>query len=131
LWYYLKHHVHPDFYWTEQNKRVFVTEFKYLIKLLKQSHTILISRNGDVNGIIMIWKGQGGDVKRNYIKINGENNRIINNLISVLLWNFEKDLYIKIKKYSDYINVFREKNFIFAGGRGREILLKYKKRENK
>ncbi len=129
LWYFLKHNVHPDFYLTENQKRVFITEYKIFRKILRQSHSILVSENkGRVEGVIMLWKAVGGDKKRTYVKINAISENIANKLLTVLLWDCNNVIYIKIKKYSPYLNLFKEKNFFFAGGRGRELLLCYKKR---
>jgi len=129
LWLFLKFHVHPDFYLTQDNKRVFITEFKILKKLLEQSHEILISSdNGNIDGIILIWYGVAKDTKRKYIKINAKNEKIALKLLTVLLWNYlNSDLFIKINKQSSFIQVFRNKNFNFLGGRGREILLRHSK----
>lgn len=127
VWDFLKRHVHPDFYLTENNQRMFITDYNSFKKLLKQSHNVLFSKEkGDVNGVVLIWKGIGEGVKRNYIKINAIDKKIADKLLSILLWNFNKDLYVKVKKGSIYLSVFKNKNFIFLGGRGRELLLFHK-----
>ncbi len=130
LWNFLKHNVHSDFYLTENNRRVFITDYKSFKRILSQSHSIFVSKEGsDINGIIMLWKGSGGSTQRCYIKINAINENIADKLLTVLLWDTNKEIYIKIKKFSPYLPVFRDKRFNFLGGRGKELLLVYKKRD--
>lgn len=127
LWFYLKHKVHPDFYITEDNKRVLITEYSIFRRLLNQSHMILINKeNNDINGVVMLWKGLGSDKKRSYIKINSLDESVARKLITVLLWNINENIYVKVKNYSPYIRLFKEKRFWFLGSRGKEFLLMYK-----
>jgi len=129
VFYFLKRNVHPDFYLTKNNERIYITEYRYFKELLNQSSLVLISEEGsEIEGVVLIWKGFGGNKDRKYVKINAINNNIANKLLTVLLWNCNFDLYTKIKKYSSYIQPFKDKNFIFIGGRGKEILLEYKYR---
>lgn len=127
VWSFLKHNVHPDFYLTENDSRVLITEYSYFKRLIKQSHFIFVSKElNEVNGIIMLWKGLGGGKKRSYVKINAVDGNITRKLITVLLWHSNKNLHLKMGKYSPYLRLFREKNFSFVGGRGRELLLVFK-----
>ena len=130
LWLYLKHHVHPDFYLTENNRRVFITDIKSLKRFINQSSDILVSRNKEIDGVIALWKGLGGITKRKYIKINSVSSSISDKLLTSIIWNTNYDLYMKIKKDSPYLNTFRRKRFDFVGGRGQELLL-IKKKEDK
>ncbi len=121
---FISSHVHSDFYYTENNRRIFVNRFKVLKNLLNQSHHILVSKDKEaIDGVIMIWKGIAEDSKRSYIKINTLNNSIAIKLITVLLWNITTPLYVKIKKDSPYKDAFRSKRFIFVADRGRELLI--------
>lgn len=129
LWSFLKTHVHPDFYLTKDNKRLFITELKDFKQLLSQSYNVLVHEDNDINGIVMIWSGSGGDKKRCYVKLNAIDSRVADRLLTVLLWYTNTDLFVKVKKGSQFLNVFRDKNFRFAHGRGKEILLIYKYRE--
>jgi hypothetical protein len=130
IWDFIKRNVHPDFYLTSDNKRVFITEGSTFKQLMKESNCIFYSKEkSDIDGVIMLWSGKGDTVKRNYIKINAKNNNIADRLLTILLWNTGKDLYVKIKKYSPHLQVFKDKNFQFVGGRGKEMLLVHKKRE--
>ena len=132
LWSFLKTHVHPDFYLTKDNRRLFITQLKDFKQLLSQSNNVFVHDDvGEINGIVMIWAGSGGDTKRRYVKINASDARVADRLLTVLLWHTNTDLYVKIKKGSPFIDVFRGKNFRFAHGRGKEVLLIYKHRERK
>ena len=131
LWYFLRSHVQSDFYLTKNNRRVFITELKTFRSLLSQSNNILVHEEKDINGVMMIWSGDGGDTKRRYIKFNAIDARVVDRLLTILLWNVNTDLFVKIEKYSPFIYVFKDKNFRFAHGRGKEILLHYKYRKRK
>ena len=136
LWDFLKHNVHQDFYLTENNRRIYVTEYNVFKKLIKQSYLIFVSRElSEVNGVIMVWKSGDKNIKRNFVKISYKDGNVANILITCLLWNSgHNDLYLKMNKYSPYLNVFKQKNFYFRGDRGREILLVFRHRnynENK
>jgi hypothetical protein len=133
LWLFLKSHVDPDFYLTEDNRRVFITTFLTLKRLLRQSHELLVSNeDGGIDGIIMLWKGISKHSTRKYIKINAKNESVAKKLLTVLLWKHSnQDLYIKINKQSPFIRTFKAKSFSFLGGRGKELLLVRRKGEHK
>lgn len=123
-WCFVASNIHPDFYITENNRRIYITSFDTFKRLLKQSHTVIISEdNNSVDGIIMIWKGIEKQIKRNYVKFSAKNISILDKLIVFLCWSFSKDIHIKIKKFSSSYQKFQDKGFRFLGGRGREILL--------
>ena len=129
LWDFLKHNVHQDFYLTEDNRRIYITEYNIFKKLIEQSYLIFVSRElGEVDGVIMIWKSRDKNIKRNYVKISSKDGSIANKLITILLWNHNKDLYLKMNKYSPYLDIFKQKNFYFRGDRGREVLLVFRQK---
>jgi hypothetical protein len=98
-----------------------------LKKLLKLSSEVrIIEEHGDILGLILLWKSIG-NFPRYYVKISAIDERIADKLLTVLLWNTNRELWIKIKKTSKFIKVFRNKGFEFQGDRGNEILLQYKK----
>lgn len=119
-----------EFYITENNQRIFVNNEKNLNILLKNSHHIYYEENELKTGVVLIWKSYGGDKTRQYVKLIATDHETAKNLITILLWNYENDLFVKLKKDSKFISAFREKGFKFAGGRGTEILMiktKYEK----
>lgn len=111
-----------DFYFTLNNQRIFVNNLKVLQQFFRISHDIFYV-NYEKSGIILIWKSLGGNKIRKYVKILVDNPDTARDLITVLLWHYKKELYMKIKKDSNLINVFRSKGFRFLAGRGTEILL--------
>ena len=120
---YLKNNYTNDFYLTESNKRIPVRDEKLLKKLFNQSTGIkFLEENGDVIGIILLWKSLGNNLPRYYIKLTANSVHAAKQLLTVLLWNENRNLFIKIRKDSPFIRVFKEKGFIFSGDRGKEIL---------
>jgi len=114
-----------NFYITRNNTRIFIKDCASLKPLLKSSCEVLVYTDGpEITGILSVWKAKGGNVKRNYIKINAINENIGDKLLSVLFWNRDEDFYIKISKYSKLLNLLRYKNFRFFHDRGREWLLR-------
>jgi len=118
---FIKTNRDTDFYLTKNNKRIYIQTIKDLRTFLKSSDKIYIDEN--YQGIILLWKGFGADIKRYYIKLNAINKEIANKLLTVLLWNTNQDLYIKLNKKSKFLEIFKNKNFKFSGGRGKQILL--------
>jgi len=117
-------HSSYDFYITENNKRLIIKDDESIKKLFKNVTIAYISENKSiVDGIMLIWQALGGNVKRNYIKFNVLNKKVAENLLTVLLQDYKGKLYIKIKKDSPYLGLFKEKDFIFNHDRGLELLL--------
>ena len=113
-----------DFYITENNVRLYMTDKKHLKKFLRQCSMVFIKKErGDYKGVIGVWKSVGGGKTRYYIKLAATDFNMAKNLLTVLLWNFEKDLYVKIRKDSKFVSAFKNKGFRFHGGRGCQILL--------
>lgn len=112
-----------DFYVTENNQRVFVKDSNSLNKLLKNSHHVYFENEDKRKGIILVWKSFGGDKARQFIKIVADTPEQARGLLKMLLWNYNKELFVKLKKGSPFINIFLEKKFKFLGGRGSELLL--------
>ncbi len=112
-----------DFYLTENNQRLYVNNLDSLKSLLKNSHSIYYEDRSQNKGIILVWKSFGGEKSRQYVKLIASNTETARGLITILLWNYDRDLFVKLKKDSSFISVFREKGFKFAGGRGSEVLL--------
>lgn len=115
-----------DFYLTENNQRLYINNPTALKILLKNSHHIYYE---EAKGLVLVWKSFGGDKTRHYVKLIADDHSTAKNLLTILLWNYEKDLYVKLKKDSKLISAFKEKGFKFVGGRGLEILMLKQKYE--
>jgi hypothetical protein len=111
-----------DFYFTRDNQRIYAKSLDSLKEFLKESYSIFYINDADSKGIILVWKSVG-IVTRNYIKIIASDAETARKLVTVLLWSFKEKLYIKIRKDSIFLSVFKEKGFTFLGGRGKQTLL--------
>ena len=121
-----------DFYFTEDNSRVYVTDRTSLNKMFKNCKVSYVSYNkGDINGVVLVWKSVGGDKVRDYVKFNVASSRVLRDLLTVLTWNNGQELYMKIKKDSNCLSVAKSKGFRFEAGRGLQVLLKKDKRIGK
>lgn len=121
---FIQNNKDEDFYVTEDNKRYLVNNIFTLNKLLKNSSVVLISKEIEVEGILVLWKAIANDVVRYYVKLNAINESVANKLITCLIWNTKKNLYIKINKQSIFLNIFKMKGFRFLHDRGSQILLR-------
>ena len=130
LLFFVKNNFNEDFYVTINNKRKFVVNSETLNLFLKNSFNVLLNyENGDINGVIGVWKSNGANIERSYVKLLASNYKVAYKLLSVLLWNTKRELFVKIKKNSSFLSLFKEKGFKFFGDRGSEILLKRDKVE--
>jgi hypothetical protein len=122
---FLKTHRNSDFYITDQNVRIFANDEKSLKKILHNSNSTFINEEkGNILGVVLVWCSLGNNIKRYFVKLNATNIEVVRNLLTVLLWNYQMELYIKIRKDSPFVNILKEKGFFFVGDRGREILLR-------
>ena len=127
-----------DFYFTADNKRVYIDTVRKFKNLLKESSYCLLSENEDsdygVDGILITWNSIGGDKKRHYLKFVTENENALINLLRVFSWDNNIDLFCKLNKNHKKINTLKSKGFKFRGLRGfngQEILLLREKRNFK
>lgn len=129
---FIKSNRDEDFYITSNNQRLLVNDDKSLKLFLKESKNIFITyERGDILGVIGLCKSIGNNISRYYIKLNAINEDIADRLLTVFLWNNNKELYVKIKKNSKFYKVFRNKQFNFKGDRGSQVLLIYSKIYNR
>ena len=118
----------PSFYFTKNNRRQFINNSKTFRQLLKETNCSLIYEDGeteDYNGLILVWKSINPENNsvRHYVKIIAENEKIVEALLRMLVWNYFGELYVKIEKSHPNIKIFQNKGWSFRGGRGKEILL--------
>lgn len=116
-------HNNDDFYITEENKRIPVDNYRMFKKLLRQSSLAHVLINKEEQGVMVVWKSIGNNVPRHYIKFNVSSVNVADKLLTTILWNEFKPLYIKIKKSSPFMQTFKNKGFTFIGDRGNEVLL--------
>ena len=114
-----------EFYITHNNIRLFLQDNKELLSKSVEKGNYLIY-DTEEKGILLVT-GYSDNFKRKYIKILAENNEIIYNLLQMLIMNIEEDLFIKVNKRNPIIKILREFEFVFQGGRGKQILMKRSK----
>lgn len=116
--------VYKDFYITKNNLRLFIKDnFDVFFSCLKQGDKIIFDNNS-----IVFVTGYSDKAERKYIKILTDNPEEAGGLLTYLLNNINTDVFIKIKKNNNCLDMLYKKGFIFYGSRGTEILL-YKKAE--
>lgn len=121
---------YSDFYITKSNIRLFCHQNPETLFDLIQKEKIKFIL--DKEGVILIT-GFGNKDYRKYIKILAKNTIVANRLLKFVNWNFREEIYAKLKKENFLLQTFYDAGFIFAGGRGREILIrreKIKEKEN-
>ena len=119
-----------DFYYTKDNTRTYITDEYSLRNFLRETVCNYVYKDqGTIKGIISVWPSIGGDIKRYYVKINADNPKIATDLFTILTWNFNKELFIKIKKDSKFVECAKYKGWRFCGGRGVQLLLQRKANE--
>jgi hypothetical protein len=120
-----------DFYITENNQRILIKDSNTFRKILKSSKSpLLIKVDNEIYGIILVWKSFGNNILRHYIKLCCVDDKTADKLLTVLLWTLNIELFVKLKKDSSLIRIFKNKGFEFRGNRGykgEEILLVYNK----
>ena len=120
-----------DFYLTKDNSRLYIRDIKSLKMLLRESIDAYIQKEkGNITGLILLWRSSGGGKSRFFVKLVANDSKVSRDLLTVLLWNTAMELYVKIRKDSKFLQVFKSKGFKFKGGRGVQILLYRKNRPN-
>lgn len=112
---------HEDFYITKNRERKFLKNYKVFDKAIKRNQMFRYDNNG-LKGIIMICQEKGF---RPFIRILSENKNVLSlMLISLKYIGFNKELYTKLKRDNEAVEVFLSNGFQIIGDRGKEVLLK-------
>jgi len=108
-----------DFYITKDRLRLYIKENSHLLYegVTKGNKVIW----GD-EGIILV-DGYADNYPRKYVKILARNEEDANQLIKLLNWNLNEDIYAKVKKENPILKALQRNGFKFVGDRGKEILL--------
>jgi len=122
---FLKRNRSTDFYFTKDNKRVFIINTQTCRQLLRNTVASYFTKNGngDVGGIIVVWKSKSNNVSRNYLKIHSKYPEVAKKLLKIVLWNHNTDLYVKFNKNNKLLPILMAYGFKFLGDRGKEILI--------
>jgi hypothetical protein len=131
LAYFIKNNIDSDFYVIKDGRRKLINDEKTLKLFLKQSKDVrIIEDKGDVLGVSGIWKFNDNNTIKEYLKINAINSNIFEKLLVVNIWNTKKDLFIKVRKSSNFLYILRNKKFEYLESEkfnNSEILMMYSK----
>ena len=72
---------------------------------------------------MFVWEYTTFNNTRNYVKIAYETITDADDLLMVLNWNFNKEVYVKLEKNSPIIDSFRKKGFKRCHDTDNEVLL--------
>lgn len=109
---------HKEFYLTINNKRLFIKEhLDLLFKCLNKGDKIIYDENS-----IMLITGFFDNAKRKYLRILGNENQT-EKMLEFLGWNFNIELYCKLKRYNPIVKILLKKGFFIYKNRGKELLL--------
>ena len=111
-------------YITKDKKRRTIRTLSDLKLLMRESSfAIRKEEKGCTTAVLFVWKSNDFNVSRNYVKIAYKDIIDVDDVLMVLNWNFNKELYIKLDKNSPLIDSFRKKGFKRCHDRGDEVLL--------
>lgn len=113
-----------DLYLIENNERIRINGLKILKKLIKSCHHLYLSTDDVDKGFVLVESIIENEVQKNYVKLVANNRDTAKKLIDVLSWNYNKELCVKIRKDSPYIDAFRAKGFRFDCSKGPQLVLK-------
>jgi hypothetical protein len=120
--------VWEDFYITTNKSRIFLKDLKFIEKILKYQDVVGLEESGELKAILLIYREA---TFRPYVKILSQKTDYIYDLMKYLNWNFNCELFIKVKKTNPVSKIAQKFFFNFIGDRGQEILLVRQKREIK
>jgi len=112
---------YSDFYMTHQNLRLFLKENQELLfDSLEKGNKIIWD---STRGLAFITGYHDKISPRKYVKILAMSEEKAEQLLKVVYWHVEENLYAKVKKDSPIRRALQKCGFRFCGDRGKEILL--------
>ena len=117
----------PDFYFLQDNARYYITDIGSLKTFIKSCSCAFVSKyKEDYKGLIFVCKSKVNEQTQYEVKIVANSNRIAKDLITILLWNFNRDLIVWFRNNNKLLYAFKEKGFRFVREQGVQILLNRK-----
>lgn len=108
-----------DFYLTSNNLRLYVREnLEILFELLEKGDKIVYCNEG-----IGIVNGYADKFKRKYVKLLTNNFKTGDEILQLIIWDSEQNLWVKLKKNNPLLEVFKNNGFLYVQNRGQEELL--------
>ena len=114
--------LYSDFYVTSNNIRIPIRDNPdVLFDYLNKGDVIAYEENNE-NGLAFVT-GWSDKAFRKYVKVLTKDEHLASNLLKIINFSANIDLYAKLKKNNPLIKVFQRNGFSFKGDRGSEILL--------
>ncbi len=116
-----------DFFITKDNIRLFLRDNKHLLfRALSKGDKIAFN-----NKAIAFITGFSDNSERKYLKLLYEKPEYVKDLLKIIGWNLNINLWVKIKKNNPVQKQLKKQGFKFKGSRGSEILLYRPKRKDR
>lgn len=114
--------LYGDFYVTKDNVRIYLRDNSdILFSYLNRGDVIVYDQDNEVGiGLVTGWSDRS---LRKYVKILTKDEHLASNLLKIINWNANIDLYAKLKKNNPLVKIFQQNQYAFIGNRGAEILL--------
>jgi len=128
--------VYSEFYLTRNRLRIFIKEnLALLFENLKKGDKIIYEKDrgiaiitGFAEKTIEIFDTKTNETKivpsRKHIKILAKDAVSVERILKFAGWHFKEDLFCKMKRANPSLQIFLNNGYQFAGGRGKEILLR-------
>ena len=114
--------LYSDFYVTSNNIRIPIRDNPdVLFDYLNKGDVIAYEENNE-NGLALVT-GWSDKATRKYVKLLTKDEHLASNLLKIINFSANIDLYAKLKKNNPLIKVFQRNGYSFKGDRGSEILL--------
>jgi len=118
--------IYSDFYLTRDNLRLFIKENSHLLfEGLSKGDKIIYGDEG-----VLFIHGFSDNAPRKYVKILARNEEDASQLLKLLNWNVNEELYAKVKKNNIVLRALQKNGFIWKGSRGLETLVYRKAKTN-
>jgi len=114
--------LYSDFYCTKDNVRIPLRDNPdVLFDYLNKGDVIAYEEDNETGvGLVTGWSDRS---PRKYVKLLTKDEHLASNLLKIINFSANIDLYAKLKKNNPLIKVFQRNGFSFKGDRGSEILL--------
>ena len=127
-------HKNSDFYVVKDKQRMFIDNIKTINyvwnNILKKGDKAYIYEDNSIIKGIFVITGFADKSFRKYLKVLCDNNKIVDKMFKVLVWDYKKELFLRIKRYNEIGKVAKKYKFLFYAGRGKEILLRRLLKDN-
>ncbi|MFA7247950.1 MAG: hypothetical protein WC169_12380 [Dehalococcoidia bacterium] len=114
------YNIYNDIYITKNNERIYLEkDIDNLMQTLKTQECYTLNNEG-YHGLFIIIREKG---YRNYLKIVADSEKAATDLLLYLDWNFNDELYAKLKRRNPFVYILQNFGFKIVAERNRELLL--------